>query len=126
MSSPRASWEPRTRRLPKSVQAGALSPGDELPVEVEQRVGVLALAGHVALLRIDQRQPRRAGREAALRRAVPLHRVARAVAAGAVDRRVGAGAVLHPDLLPLVDERRAGEREQELGRVARVLASPAG
>src|SRR3954451_3217576 len=100
MFSPRASCASVTPALRKSLHVA--SAVYELAVMAKERVRVLALVGHVAPLRVDHRQPRPAAREAPVAR--PLHRVARAVAARAVDRRIGSRAVDHPDLLALVDE----------------------
>jgi hypothetical protein len=49
--------------------------------------------------------------------------VAKPVAAGAVERRVDAGAVHETDLVALVDERGAGERQQQDRRGAHVLGA---
>src|SRR4051812_36784703 len=95
MSSPKASWGhsyPGLKKFTPNPAGGRSGPaaGDQLPVVVEQRTGVVTLVGDVPPARVDHRQPRRARGEAAVGGAVPLHRMARAVAAGAVDRRVGA------------------------------------
>ena len=69
--------------------------------------------------RVERRQPRLAGREAAGGRGVPLDRApagvaARAVAAAAAGRRPAPGRpVLLADLVALVDERRPRERQQQ-------------
>src|SRR4051812_49789723 len=103
MSSPEASCDPPTPGWSKSLQPGA----DQLPVEVEERVGVVALVCDVALERIHRRQPRRAGREPAACCGIPLHRVTRAVAARAVERRGSPGGVPPPPPRAPVDETPA-------------------
>src|SRR5215216_5861822 len=93
-------------RVEEAEAIAELAPQLEQPaVELEQRARVAALVLDVALLRVDDRQPRRTGREARLRPGFPLHRVAKPVAARAVERRVDAGAVREADLVALVDER---------------------
>ena len=65
--------------------------------------------------------------EAARRARVPLHRVAERVAAEAVERRLGPAPSRHPDLVALVDERRARQRQQQQRRGAqRSAAEPGG
>ena len=75
---------------------------------------------------LDRRQPRLAVAEAAVARVVvPAHRVAMAVAAGAVVGRLAARAVGHADLVALVDEHRSGQRQREQRRGARVAGADA-
>ena len=71
----------------------------------------LDVDGLVVVLGVDddgQVQPLRVGaREAGVAVRAPLHRRAHAVAVAEVD------VVAHPDLVAVVDDRRAGQREQE-------------
>src|SRR3954454_3075925 len=52
--------------------------------------------------------------------------MAEAVTPGAVVGRIVARSLAQPDLVPLVEERHAGQREQEFSRRALVLAAEAG
>src|SRR5215831_3072461 len=96
---------------------------DQAPVVVQQRVRVGALRLDVALFGVDRDQPRLAGGEAAGRRRIPLHRVAEPVAARTVVRRVVTRAVGEADLVALIDERRSGQRQEQVGSGADILLS---
>ena len=67
------------------------------------------------------RQPRLAGGEAAAAAGLPRQRVAEAVAAEAVQRQRPLGAVGNPELVALVDEGAARQREQQQGGQGHVL-----
>src|SRR4029078_11537911 len=86
---------------------------DERPIELEQRLRVAGLAGAVPGRGVDRLKPGGARREPGRRIAVPLHRLAGAVAAVAVLGRIPAGAVEEPDLVALIDERDTRERQEE-------------
>src|SRR4051812_9470516 len=98
--------------------------GDQLAHERQHRRGVVALLGDVALRRVDGRQPGRPVAEAAVGRAVPLHRVAVAVAPGAVVA-LAARPLPLADLVTLVEEGRAGQRQQQQRRGAGVVRAEA-
>src|SRR4051794_9673488 len=97
---------------------------EQLPIELEQRAGIAALFLDITLLGVDERQPRTAGRESTVR--VPLHRVAQAVPTGTVEGRFVPGAVREPELVALVDESGARQRQQEHRRGTEVLGTDSG
>ena len=92
-----------------------LAQRDEALGPPEQRVGVVLLRLDVdrlvVVLGVDddrQDQPLRVGaREAGVAVGAPLHRRAHAVAVAEVD------VVAHPDLVAVVEDRRAGQREEQ-------------
>jgi hypothetical protein len=86
---------------------------DELAVEPQQRPAVALLVGDIACSRVKARQPWTTGGEPCAIGAVPLHGVAKGVAASAVQRRLATGAVALADLVSLVDEHRPRQREQQ-------------
>ena len=100
---------------PPAEHEVALAQGDQLAHPRQQRRGVGRLGLHVDALVVvallgDQRQVEavRVGRgEAGVAVGRPLHRRAHAVAVAEVD------VVAHPDLVAVVDDRRAGQREQQ-------------
>ncbi len=96
----------RERNQPARRERDVLLPDvNEPAIQVEQRVLIGLLRGDVDARRVLLRfLPRRARREADARARAPLHR--------RPEPRVGLVA-RHPDLLAVVDERQAGERQQQ-------------
>ena len=81
---------------------------DQLPVDVQNGPRLRVERLHVRRQRVGrQGLPRHARRESDPRANAPLH--------GSPDARVGLRAG-HADLFPVVDERKTGEGEQQLGR----------
>ena len=113
----------RQRRVAPPVRSAArAAQRDQVAHEVQRRAGVVALGGDVVRLGVAERQPRLDARlgEAGARLGAPVHRRAADVAvaagiAGAVRHRVErvGGIERHvrqPDLVAVVEERRAAQR----------------